>query len=54
MNPSPFAAVIGMEALAGGFLNPPSDWRGDPCLPKGTSWTGVTCNEDPLARVTAM
>ncbi|RLN34703.1 putative leucine-rich repeat receptor-like serine/threonine-protein kinase [Panicum miliaceum] len=26
--------VIGMEALARGFLNPPSDWRGDPCLPK--------------------
>ncbi|KAG2643861.1 hypothetical protein PVAP13_2KG351900 [Panicum virgatum] len=46
--------VIGMEALAGGFLNPPSDWRGDPCLPKGTSWTGVTCNEDPLARVIAI
>ncbi|OEL34689.1 putative leucine-rich repeat receptor-like serine/threonine-protein kinase [Dichanthelium oligosanthes] len=46
--------VIGMEALARGFLNPPSDWRGDPCLPKGKSWTGVTCNEDPLARVIAI
>jgi hypothetical protein len=48
------AAVIGMEALARGFRNPPSDWRGDPCLPKGNSWTGVTCNEDALARVIAM
>ncbi|KAJ1289960.1 hypothetical protein BS78_02G204800 [Paspalum vaginatum] len=46
--------VIGMEALARGFLNPPSDWRGDPCLPKGNSWTGVTCDEDPLARVIAI
>ncbi|CAN6167205.1 unnamed protein product [Urochloa humidicola] len=46
--------VIGMEALTKGFLNPPSDWRGDPCLPKGNSWTGVTCNEDPLARVIAI
>ncbi|RCV11981.1 hypothetical protein SETIT_2G230800v2 [Setaria italica] len=46
--------VIGMEALARGFWNPPSDWRGDPCLPKGNSWTGVTCNEDPLARVIAI
>ncbi|KAL6656136.1 hypothetical protein ACP70R_006962 [Stipagrostis hirtigluma subsp. patula] len=46
--------VIGMEALARGFLNPPSDWRGDPCLPLGTSWTGVICNQDPLARVIAL
>ncbi|KAF8695137.1 hypothetical protein HU200_037747 [Digitaria exilis] len=46
--------VIGMEALARGFRNPPSDWRGDPCLPKGNAWTGVTCNEDPLARVIAI
>ncbi|XP_062199650.1 probable LRR receptor-like serine/threonine-protein kinase At1g67720 [Phragmites australis] len=46
--------VIGMEALARGFLNPPSDWSGDPCLPRGNSWTGVTCNEDLLARVIAL
>ncbi|XP_062193163.1 probable LRR receptor-like serine/threonine-protein kinase At1g67720 [Phragmites australis] len=46
--------VIGMEALAGGFTNPPADWRGDPCSPRGNSWTGVTCNEDPLARIIAL
>ncbi|KAK3130244.1 hypothetical protein QOZ80_6BG0490830 [Eleusine coracana subsp. coracana] len=45
--------VIGMEALAKGFASPPSDWIGDPCLPVGNSWTGVTCSQDPLARVTA-
>lgn len=46
--------VIGMQELARGFTNPPSDWRGDPCLPQGNSWTGVTCNQDPLARVTGL
>jgi len=46
--------VIGLQELARGFTNPPSDWRGDPCLPKGNSWTGVTCNQDPLARVTGL
>ncbi|KAL6846270.1 hypothetical protein ACP4OV_023718 [Aristida adscensionis] len=46
--------VIGMEALAKGFLKPPADWRGDPCLPLGNSWTGVTCNQDRLARVIAL
>ncbi|KAM0828473.1 hypothetical protein ACQ4PT_011831 [Festuca glaucescens] len=46
--------VIGMETLARGFVNPPSDWSGDPCLPVGNSWTGVACSEGPLARVTAL
>uniref|UniRef100_A0ACD5YFK6 Uncharacterized protein n=1 Tax=Avena sativa TaxID=4498 RepID=A0ACD5YFK6_AVESA len=46
--------VIGMEALARGFVNPPSDWSGDPCLPVGNSWTGVSCTQEPLARVTAI
>uniref|UniRef100_A0A5B7BDL0 Malectin-like domain-containing protein n=1 Tax=Davidia involucrata TaxID=16924 RepID=A0A5B7BDL0_DAVIN len=33
-----------MEDLARSFDNPPSDWSGDPCLPKQNSWTGVTCS----------
>ncbi|WVZ54244.1 hypothetical protein U9M48_005069 [Paspalum notatum var. saurae] len=41
-------------ALAKRSLNLPSDSRGDPCLPKGNSWTVFTCNEDPLARVIAI
>ncbi|CAM0951687.1 unnamed protein product [Alopecurus aequalis] len=46
--------VIGMEALARGFVNPPPDWSGDPCLPLGNSWTGVSCTQEPLARVIAL
>uniref|UniRef100_A0A0D9XEH9 Malectin-like domain-containing protein n=1 Tax=Leersia perrieri TaxID=77586 RepID=A0A0D9XEH9_9ORYZ len=46
--------VIGMEALVRGFDNPPADWAGDPCLPQGNSWTGVTCTQGPLARVVAL
>ncbi|XP_044946591.1 probable LRR receptor-like serine/threonine-protein kinase At1g67720 [Hordeum vulgare subsp. vulgare] len=46
--------VIGMEGLARGFASPPSDWSGDPCLPVGNSWTGVSCSQGLLARVTAL
>ncbi|KAF0898687.1 hypothetical protein E2562_009305 [Oryza meyeriana var. granulata] len=46
--------VIGMQALARGFDNPPADWAGDPCLPQGNSWTGVTCTQGPLARVISL
>ncbi|XP_006660701.1 probable LRR receptor-like serine/threonine-protein kinase At1g67720 [Oryza brachyantha] len=46
--------VIGMEALARGFDSTPPDWAGDPCLPQGNSWTGVTCTQGPLARVVAL
>ncbi|ONK55411.1 uncharacterized protein A4U43_UnF3690 [Asparagus officinalis] len=35
--------AISMTRLAREFQNPPSDWSGDPCLPQGYSWTGVTC-----------
>ncbi|XP_030945063.1 putative leucine-rich repeat receptor-like serine/threonine-protein kinase At2g14440 isoform X1 [Quercus lobata] len=35
--------VVAMEKLARSFNDPPSDWSGDPCLPKENSWTGVTC-----------
>ncbi|TKY59094.1 LRR receptor serine/threonine-protein kinase [Spatholobus suberectus] len=43
--------VIAMEDLAKSIENPPADWNGDPCLPKGNSWTGVTCSDDFNARV---
>ncbi|KAF1861371.1 hypothetical protein Lal_00025658 [Lupinus albus] len=33
-------------------INSPSDWNGDPCLPKGNSWTGVSCfQHDLISRV---
>ncbi|XP_073010302.1 receptor-like protein kinase At3g21340 [Typha latifolia] len=46
--------VIAMEALARSFSYPPSDWSGDPCLPTGNSWTGVTCSQGRLARVVSL
>lgn len=46
--------VMAMEELARGFENPPSDWHGDPCLPKETSWTGVSCSQGKLTRVVAL
>ncbi|KAG9450895.1 hypothetical protein H6P81_010860 [Aristolochia fimbriata] len=46
--------VIAMDALARGFVNPPVDWTGDPCLPENHSWTGVTCSGGKLARVISL
>ncbi|XP_047165001.1 probable LRR receptor-like serine/threonine-protein kinase At1g51810 [Vigna umbellata] len=46
--------VIAMEDLARSIHNPPPDWNGDPCLPKGNSWTGVTCSNGFHARVLAL
>ncbi|MQL84895.1 hypothetical protein Taro_017385 [Colocasia esculenta] len=46
--------VIAMEEVARKLSKVPSDWRGDPCLPKGNSWTGVTCSEGKLVRVVSL
>ncbi|XP_019445781.1 PREDICTED: probable LRR receptor-like serine/threonine-protein kinase At1g67720 [Lupinus angustifolius] len=47
--------VIAMEDLARSIQNPPADWNGDPCLPKGNSWIGVSCYQHNLvARVTTV
>ncbi|XP_021683463.1 probable LRR receptor-like serine/threonine-protein kinase At5g59680 [Hevea brasiliensis] len=46
--------VMIMEDLARTFDNPPSDWSGDPCLPRENSWTGVTCSQEKMARVIAL
>lgn len=43
-----------MEELARSIKNPPPDWHGDPCLPKENSWTGVTCSNHFIARVTTV
>lgn len=37
--------VMAMEDMCKSFKNPPSDWTGDPCLPKENSWTGVSCSQ---------
>ncbi|RZR77871.1 hypothetical protein BHM03_00003079 [Ensete ventricosum] len=46
--------VIAMEALARSFDNPPSDWSGDPCLPRQNAWTGVTCSGGKIMRVVSL
>lgn len=47
--------VVAMENIARSFDDPPPDWRGDPCLPKENSWTGVTCDVNRgFARVTTL
>ncbi|KAK7362640.1 hypothetical protein VNO77_04758 [Canavalia gladiata] len=46
--------VIAMEDLARNIQNPPPDWSGDPCRPKGNSWTGVTCSNGFVARVVTL
>jgi hypothetical protein len=34
--------------------NIPEDWNGDPCMPSGYSWTGVTCDEGSKIRVISL
>ncbi|XP_022972444.1 probable LRR receptor-like serine/threonine-protein kinase At5g59680 [Cucurbita maxima] len=46
--------VMAMEDLARSLNYPPHDWSGDPCLPKDHFWTGVTCSDGKLARVTTL
>ncbi|KAJ0700201.1 putative non-specific serine/threonine protein kinase [Helianthus annuus] len=46
--------LIGLNGLKNGFQNPPFDWNGDPCLPKESSWTGVTCSNGSNIRVTGL
>ncbi|XP_015944583.1 probable LRR receptor-like serine/threonine-protein kinase PAM74 [Arachis duranensis] len=46
--------VIAMEDLAKSIEKPPADWKGDPCLPQGNSWIGVTCTNEFNARVISL
>lgn len=46
-----FTLVTAMHEVKRSFDNPPPDWSGDPCLPEGNGWTGVTCSHDKFARV---
>lgn len=46
---------ISMENIARSLTNPPPDWKGDPCLPKENSWTGVACDfNGSFARVVTL
>ncbi|MED6180318.1 hypothetical protein PIB30_009106 [Stylosanthes scabra] len=42
------------DGLAKSLEKPPADWKGDPCLPQGNSWTGVTCSNEFNARVLSL
>ncbi|KAJ8622689.1 hypothetical protein MRB53_031218 [Persea americana] len=46
--------VISLERVKNSLQNTPLDWSGDPCLPHGYSWTGVTCSEGSLVRVVSL
>ncbi|XP_073287006.1 probable LRR receptor-like serine/threonine-protein kinase At1g67720 [Primulina huaijiensis] len=46
--------VVAMEDLRLALKNPPEDWVGDPCLPSGNSWTGVSCSEGDVIRVISL
>ncbi|KAI9194815.1 hypothetical protein LWI28_009399 [Acer negundo] len=47
--------VIALEKLINSTQNTPPDWKGDPCLPRQYSWTGVTCSDGgPRIRVVSL
>ncbi|XP_041015603.1 probable LRR receptor-like serine/threonine-protein kinase At1g67720 [Juglans microcarpa x Juglans regia] len=46
--------VMAMDEFARNLDNPPSDWRGDPCLPRENSWTGVACSKGQFARIVTL
>ncbi|GAB4843424.1 hypothetical protein Ancab_013386 [Ancistrocladus abbreviatus] len=46
--------AIALESVKSSFQNPPPDWNGDPCLPAGYSWTGITCSFGPRIRVVSL
>uniref|UniRef100_A0A0A9FFH1 Malectin-like domain-containing protein n=1 Tax=Arundo donax TaxID=35708 RepID=A0A0A9FFH1_ARUDO len=46
--------ALALESLKKKLQNVPEDWNGDPCMPSGYSWTGVTCDEGPRIRVVSL
>ncbi|XP_039135560.1 putative leucine-rich repeat receptor-like serine/threonine-protein kinase At2g14440 [Dioscorea cayenensis subsp. rotundata] len=46
--------VIALESIKKSILNPPTNWIGDPCLPREYSWTGVTCSEGGKIRIISL
>uniref|UniRef100_A0A0D9WG63 Malectin-like domain-containing protein n=1 Tax=Leersia perrieri TaxID=77586 RepID=A0A0D9WG63_9ORYZ len=43
-----------LESIKRSLQNVPDDWNGDPCLPHGYAWTGVTCDTGPMPRVISL
>ncbi|KAJ1262745.1 hypothetical protein BS78_09G133500 [Paspalum vaginatum] len=46
--------VRALESIKRNLQNIPEDWNGDPCMPLGYSWTGVTCDEGSRIRVISL
>lgn len=46
--------VIALDRIKKSIQNPPVDWNGDPCLPRGYSWSGVTCSDGARIRIIAL
>lgn len=46
--------MIALESIKKSILNPPTNWIGDPCLPREYSWTGVTCSEGGKIRIISL
>uniref|UniRef100_A0A0E0PM32 Malectin-like domain-containing protein n=1 Tax=Oryza rufipogon TaxID=4529 RepID=A0A0E0PM32_ORYRU len=43
-----------LEAIKRSLQNIPDDWNGDPCMPHGYAWTGVTCDKGQIPRVISL
>ncbi|KAL6843070.1 hypothetical protein ACP4OV_027144 [Aristida adscensionis] len=46
--------ALALENIKKSLQNIPEDWNGDPCMPTGYAWTGVTCDEGPRIRVISL
>jgi hypothetical protein len=46
--------ALALESIKKNLQNIPEDWNGDPCMPLGYSWTGVTCNVGSRIRVISL
>ncbi|XP_062231306.1 senescence-induced receptor-like serine/threonine-protein kinase isoform X2 [Phragmites australis] len=46
--------ALALESIKKSLQNIPEDWNGDPCMPAGYAWTGVTCDEGSRIRVISL
>ncbi|KAM0916158.1 hypothetical protein ACQ4PT_010266 [Festuca glaucescens] len=46
--------ALALESVKRSLQNIPDDWIGDPCMPHGYAWTGVTCHEGLNIRVISL
>jgi hypothetical protein len=46
--------ALALESIKRSLQNIPDDWIGDPCMPHGYAWSGVTCHEGPNIRVISL